>query len=302
MPAPRPPVRWARFLASLLAIGLTGLAVALIVPRVVPERSSSGPVNPEVKPEEIVHLHAIGVNPADGLPYLATHTGVLSYDESGTLVRVADRYQDTMGFVVIGDDRFLASGHPDLREDVPSSLGLVLSDDAARSWQPVSLRGEADLHAIVPAHGKVYAADATSSQILVSEDAGRRWERRGRPTSRRWWWIEPTRRRWSPPTTRADSSAVATGDGRGNPSRDPWSRRWPGTARSDCSGSAPTARSTSDDGGATWRPTGDLGGSGPVITAADGMAWAATEGGRFLRSEDAGTTWTPYRPPGSGRR
>src|SRR3546814_15285738 len=57
-----------------------------------------------------------------------------------------------------------------------------------------------------------------------------------------------------------------------------------------------------DDGGATWRPTGDLGGSGPVITAADGMVWAATEGGRFLRSEDGGTTWTPYRPPGSGRR
>src|SRR3546814_3626087 len=68
-----------RSLASLLAIGLTGLAVALIVPRVVPERSSSGPVDPEVNPEEIVHLHAVGVNPGDGLPYLATHTGVLTY-------------------------------------------------------------------------------------------------------------------------------------------------------------------------------------------------------------------------------
>src|SRR3546814_20282192 len=85
MPAPRPPVRWARFLASLLAIGLAGLAVALIVPRVVPERSSPGPVDPEVNPEEIVHLHALGVNPGDGLPYLATHTGVLTYDQSGTL-------------------------------------------------------------------------------------------------------------------------------------------------------------------------------------------------------------------------
>src|SRR3546814_17263184 len=84
-----------------------------------------------------------------------------------------------MGFVVSGDDRFLASGHPDLREDAPSSLGLVRSDDAARSWQPVSLRGDADLHAIVLAPGKVYAADATSRQILVSEDEGRRWELRG---------------------------------------------------------------------------------------------------------------------------
>src|SRR3546814_4419594 len=109
MPAPRPPVRWARFLASLLAIGLAGLAVALIVPRVVPERSPPGPVDPEVNPEEIVHLHALGVNPGDGLPYLATHTGVLTYHESGTLVRVADRYQAPMGFLFIGDDPFLRS-------------------------------------------------------------------------------------------------------------------------------------------------------------------------------------------------
>src|SRR3546814_12676058 len=145
MPAPRPPVRWARVLASLLAIGLTGLAVALIVPRVVPERSSSGPVDPEVNPEEIVHLHAVGVNPGDGLPYLATHTGVLTYDESGTLVRVADRSQDTMGFVVIAEHRFIASGHPDLREHAPSSPGLVPSDAPARYLQPVPTTATAHL-------------------------------------------------------------------------------------------------------------------------------------------------------------
>src|SRR3546814_2906930 len=75
MPAPRPPVRWARFLASLLAIGLAGLAVALIVPRVVPERSSPGPVDPEVNPEEIVHLHALGVNPGSS----EEHTSELQF-------------------------------------------------------------------------------------------------------------------------------------------------------------------------------------------------------------------------------
>lgn len=303
MPASRPPVRWARFLASLLAIGLTGLAVALIVPRVVPERSSPGPVDPEVNPEEIVHLHAVGVNPGDGLPYLATHTGVLTYDESGKLVRVADRYQDTMGFVVVEEDRFLASGHPDLREDAPSSLGLVLSDDAARSWQPVSLRGDADLHAIVLAHGKVYAADATSSQILVSEDEGRRWERRGSADVATLV-VDPT-----------DQDALVAADHAGRLQRSgDGGRTWqpvegPSVASLVWDGEvglvgvgSDGAVYSSDDGGATWRPTGDLGGSGPVITAADGTVWAATEGGRFLRSEDGGTTWTPYRPPGSGRR
>lgn len=303
MSAPRPPVRWARFLGSLLAIGLTGLAVALVVPRVVPQRSSPDEVSVEVAPEEIVHLHAIGVNPGDGLPYLATHTGVMTYGESGTLVRVADRYQDTMGFVVLEDDRFLASGHPDLREDAPSSLGLVMSDDAARSWQPVSLRGDADLHAIVLAHGKVYAADAMSGQILVSEAEGRRWERRGSADVATLA-VDP-----------GDQDVLVAADHAGRLQRSgdgglTWqpvdgpvvaSLAWDGEVGLigvDSKG----AIYSSHDGGTTWRRRGELPGPGPVITAVEGTVWAATEGGRFFRSSDGGATWSPYRPPGSERR
>jgi hypothetical protein len=36
-----------------------------------------------------------------------------------TAERLGDRYQDTMGFTIVGPNRFLGSGHPDLRDDLP---------------------------------------------------------------------------------------------------------------------------------------------------------------------------------------
>lgn len=122
------------------------------------------------------HTHGLGVDPADGVLYAATHFGLLRL-EDGRMHRVANRYQDTMGFEVIGPGRFLGSGHPDIREDEPPLLGLIESSDAGQSWTPLSLRGEADLHAIEAAHGRVYAYDSTSETFMVSA-SGRTWDRR----------------------------------------------------------------------------------------------------------------------------
>jgi hypothetical protein len=95
--------------------------------------------------------------------------------------RVADRWQDTMGFAVVGPDHFLASGHPDLREDLPAHLGLIestdsalyVSDDRAVSWQattPVS--GDARALAVSPQAWYV----ATSHGVYRSTDTGRSWK------------------------------------------------------------------------------------------------------------------------------
>jgi hypothetical protein len=124
----------------------------------------------------IEHTHGLGVDPADGVLYAATHFGLLRL-ENGRMTRVANRYQDTMGFEVVGPGRFLASGHPDFREDNPPLLGLIESTDAGQSWTPLSLRGKADFHAIESAHGSVYAYDSTSETIMVSDD-GRTWDHR----------------------------------------------------------------------------------------------------------------------------
>ena len=116
------------------------------------------------------HVHGVGVDPGDGLLYVASHLGVFRVSEGGSPERVADRWQDTMGFAVVGPGHFLGSGHPDLREDLPASLGLIESTDAAETWTSVSLQGEADFHAIEAAGERIYAYDSHSGALLMSDD------------------------------------------------------------------------------------------------------------------------------------
>jgi hypothetical protein len=115
------------------------------------------------------HVHGLGVNPADDRLYVASHLGVFRQTDSG-FERIADRWQDTMAFTVVGPDHFLASGHPDLREDLPAHLGLVESTDAARSWEPLSLAGEADFHVLEAAGDRVYGYDSVGARLRVTED------------------------------------------------------------------------------------------------------------------------------------
>ena len=71
-----------------------------------------------------VHVHGLGVDPADGALFVATHTGLFRAAAGEQRAqRVAGRYQDTMGFAVVGPGRFLGSGHPDLSEKLPRSSG-----------------------------------------------------------------------------------------------------------------------------------------------------------------------------------
>jgi hypothetical protein len=132
----------------------------------------------------VVHVHGLGINPADGALYAATHTGLFTVRD-GSASRVADRYQDTMGFTVVGADHFLGSGHPDVRDQQlyqPGRrplLGLIESRDAGRSWRPLSLLGEADFHALQVAHGRVYGYDATGGRFMVTGDR-RQWQVRSK--------------------------------------------------------------------------------------------------------------------------
>ena len=133
-----------------------------------------------------VHVHGLGINPADGALFIATHTGLFRSPEgSHTAKRVGGRFQDTMGFTVVGPARFLGSGHPDGREGLPPFLGLIRSQNAGKSWKPVSLLGKQDFH-VLEASGRVvygYGADfATREQaLLASADGGRKWEKRKAP-------------------------------------------------------------------------------------------------------------------------
>jgi hypothetical protein len=126
---------------------------------------------------EVAHVHGLGVDPADGTLYAGTHNGLIRLPEGGEPTLVADRVQDFMGFTVAGPQHFLASGHPGPGQDGPSSLGLIESIDGGKTWESLSLAGEADFHALDYRHDRVYGVNAMTGEFLVSEDK-RSWETR----------------------------------------------------------------------------------------------------------------------------
>ena len=116
------------------------------------------------------HVHGLGVDPEVGTLYAGTHYGLFRLPENGEGTRVANRVQDFMGFTVAGPDHFLASGHPGEGQDGPSSLGLIESTDGGRTWETISLAGEADFHALEYRHGHVYGVNSMTGQLMVSKD------------------------------------------------------------------------------------------------------------------------------------
>jgi hypothetical protein len=132
----------------------------------------------------LIHVHGLGNNPADGTLYAATHTGLFTVRD-GAGHRVANHYQDTMGFTVVGPDHFLGSGHPDFRDTQlyqPGRrplLGLIESRDAGRSWQPLSLLGEADFHALQVAHRERAALAQQGRRSELAAGREDQWPPRG---------------------------------------------------------------------------------------------------------------------------
>lgn len=243
-----------------------------------------------------VHVHGLGVDPADGSLYVAAHTG-LWRASAGELTarRVGDSRQDTMGFTVVGPGRFLASGHPDLREmeerGLPPHLGLIASEDAGRSWRSVSLLGEADFHVLRAGGRAVYGWDASNGRLLASRDGGETWSERPAPA-------EVVDLAFAPDAPERLVAATVDGlfastDGGGT-----WSRlssgvgllAWPrpdllyllaGSGRVFVSG----------DAGGTWDERGDVGGEPAAFAAgADGRLYAALHDG-MIKSSDDGARW-----------
>ena len=133
-----------------------------------------------------VHVHGLGINPADGSLFVATHTGLFRAARvERRAIRVADRFQDTMGFTVVGPNYFLGSGHPDGREQLPPFLGLIRSRDGGKSWRPVSLLGKRDFHVLEAAGKRVYGFgsdfETRAQGFLASVDGGRSWKERQVP-------------------------------------------------------------------------------------------------------------------------
>jgi hypothetical protein len=167
--------------AATWLIGLGVAAIAAVAALIVVNDNSSDDTQSEA--ESVAHVHGLGIDPTDGALHVATHNGLYRMPDDGPVERVSADRHDFMGFTVAGPDRFLASGHPGIGTAAFQELdrplfGLIESTDGGRTWEPISLSGEVDFHALEAAHGNVYGFDSTSSRFLVSTDGGSTWDER----------------------------------------------------------------------------------------------------------------------------
>src|SRR5690606_34808611 len=95
-----------RMTATVLTVG----AAALVLTGCGTGDSPAPPGAPNAAEDTALgHVHGLGVDPGDGTLYVASHFGGFRVGEDGTPERVADRWQDTMGFAVVGPGHFLGS-------------------------------------------------------------------------------------------------------------------------------------------------------------------------------------------------
>ncbi|MDX2403947.1 exo-alpha-sialidase [Streptomyces microflavus] len=114
------------------------------------------------------HVHGLGVDPADGRVYVATHSGLYTVAKGQKPKLVGDREDDFMGFTVTDKGTFVASGHGGPGSGRPGNAGLIETKDAGRTWTSRSLSGKADFHSLDSAKGTVYGYEG--GRIRVSSD------------------------------------------------------------------------------------------------------------------------------------
>jgi hypothetical protein len=238
--------------SEALLFGALGVGAVVVIAAFLLLRSGDGRT-PTADPGP-VHVHGLGVNPADRSLFIATHTGLYrTAEDESRATRVGESSQDTMGFTIIGPDHFLGSGHPDFRQELPPLLGLIESTNAGESWEPISLLGEADFHVLRSTEGRVYGYDATNNRLLASVDEGRSWDELSRPGPMLDLAVHPSQ----------GNHLVASAQGALGP-----------------------ALFGSRDGGKSWRPVGET--VGLLAWPAPDRLYSVTLDGEVLRSADDG--------------
>lgn len=304
--SPKPEARLPRALLLLAAVGVAGLvaAGALLWNSSSDEAALETFTGVPFTDPGPIHVHGLGINPADGSLFIATHTGLFRVaKDSRKAVRIADRYQDTMGFSIVGPNRFIGSGHPDAREqELPPLLGLIESSDAGKTWKPISLLGEADFHVLRSAGERVYGYDASNDRLLASADGGREWNELDKPGPIVDLAPDPSdpQRLVATAVGRLDQGMYISRNG-----GEKWTRlnyavgllAWPTAERLyliDDRGKA----LMSTDGGRRLTPRGEIGGQ-PAAFLAVGRAdlYAALHDGTIKRSTDGGATWKVRSTP-----
>ena len=310
-PPPKPQPRFPRELLLFAVLAVIGLIAAGVLlwqrdDGAEPLSEAAEPVSSfPVRDPGPVHVHGLGVNPADDALFIATHTGLYRVDDGQRKAeRVGDRLQDTMGFTIVGPDRFLGSGHPDLEEarekNLPPHLGLIESTDKGESWRSISLSGEADFHVLRFIGARVYGYDASNDRLLVSGDRGRSWNELEKPGQIVDLAVDPSddRRILVASAGGLEEGLFESRDGGAS-----WKRvsqaigllAWPDRLYLIA---ASGQVFVSADGGRRLEQQGDIGGQ-PAALVAEGPdeLYAALHDGTIKRSTDGGASWKVRSTP-----
>jgi len=243
----------------------------------------------------LVHVH--GLARVGDVLLIATHNGLYELErDADEPTIVGEIHHDLMGFTVSAPDRFLASGHPDLRgmreDGLPPHLGLIESRDGGSTWQSVSLLGEADFHVLRAAGERVYGYDATHGRLLLSADGGRSWVEAQPPGPLFDLVVDP----------QDPDHLVASGERGLHRSRDgghSWERAgdtvgllaWPEGGPLYLV--APDGAVSMWSAAGPWQEGGDAGGEPAAFFAAGPRElYVALHGGGIVQSLDGGESWT----------
>jgi hypothetical protein len=242
----------------------------------------------------VAHIHELAVNPRDGSLLLATHYGVFRIARGDSrLRRIGATRHDTMGLAAPGPDRFLASGHPGSRNDLPPLLGLVRSDDGGRDWKRVALLGKADFHVLRATDRTIYGVNATDGRLLVSHNRGSRWSRRVTPAPL----VDLVQRPRKPNKILASAKMMLFGSTDGGRSWRAASLEhagllaWPAERALFLLDSRGTVR-RSADAGRSWQTVGRIGGAPTAFTAHGSNLYAALRDNTIRVSSNGGKSWT----------
>lgn len=239
------------------------------------------------------HVHGVGIDPGDGLVYLATHDGLFRYDGSSP-VRVGP-VNDLMGFTIAGPGHYYASGHPGAGSDLPDPVGLIESRDAGNTWQRLSRQGQSDFHALTASNGAVVGYDGT----LRTTSDGTTWTTLSAP-------VQPFALTSSPD----GAVLLATsedGPVRSNDAGATWSSipdapvlmlvAWASGTDNTAVGITPRGQVLiSTDAGLTWNARGRIDGIPQALGATgdgDGVHVQVVNDTTVLTSTDSGATFTP---------
>lgn len=239
------------------------------------------------------HVHGIGRNPGDGDVRVASHHGLWRIEDGGEPKLVGEHQHDFMGFEVLGEDHFIASGHPSGARSLPPHMGLIESRDGGRSWKSRSLMGDADFHALRHDAGTSYGWNSQDGALMSSRDL-RSWR-----TLQEGMAVLDLAARGehllvTSPRSDTEIDLLRSSD-RGRtfePVGDAPQLVRLAWRRDGLTGVDPDGTVwNSIDRGLRWTRAGTIEDM-PDALAADGDGLLAAAGGRILESRDAGATWT----------